>query len=210
MSRRTARISGPTKGERTRQRIVERAATLFNLRGTAGASMGDVTEASGLEKGGVYNHFASKDELVLEAFDYAAGLVLGRIDAAAARAARPLDRLLALLDVYREVAQNPPLPGGCPLLNAAIEADDGEKPALRARVRRAFAAWHKRIADAVDGAVAADELEPIDAEAFASTAIATLEGGVMLSRLFRDPQYIKAAVDHLHQWLGERARRLPA
>jgi len=167
--------------------------------------MADVTEASGLEKGGVYNHFPSKDALVLEAFDYAAGLVRGRLDSAAERHTRPLDRLKALLDVYREIALDPPLPGGCPLLNAAIEADDAN-PALRERVRDAFSAWRRRIARAVDDAVEAGELEAIDGSAFASTAIAALEGGVMLSRTFRDRRHVKAVVEHLHGWLDERAR----
>jgi AcrR family transcriptional regulator len=205
MSARSTRRPGPTKGERTRRRIVEKAAVLFNTRGTTGASMADVTEASGLEKGGVYNHFPSKDALVLEAFDYAAGLVRGRLDAAAERQSNPLDRLKAILDVYREIALDPPLPGGCPLLNAAIEADDAN-PALRERVRDAFSSWRRRIARAVDETVEAGELQPIDGKAFASTAIAALEGGVMLSRTFGDRRHIKAVVEHLHQWLDERAR----
>jgi TetR/AcrR family transcriptional repressor of nem operon len=40
-----------TKGERTRQKIVETAAVLFNQRGFTGCSMADIVEASGLEKG---------------------------------------------------------------------------------------------------------------------------------------------------------------
>ena len=60
-----------TKGERTRQKIVETAAVLFNQRGFAGCSMGDIVEASGLEKGTLYGHFSTKEELALYAFDYA-------------------------------------------------------------------------------------------------------------------------------------------
>jgi AcrR family transcriptional regulator len=171
--------------------------------------MADVTAACGLEKGGVYNHFASKDKLVVEAFDYAAGLVRGRLDAAASRTKRPLERLKAILDVYREIALDPPLPGGCPLLNAAIESDD-TNPAVRNRVRAAFTAWHRNIVAAADDAIAARELRAFDTDAFATTAIAALEGGVMLSRLFRDPQHIRDAVEHLHHWLDERATGIPA
>ena len=38
-----------TKGERTRRKIVETAAVLFNQKGFAGCSMGDIVAASGLE-----------------------------------------------------------------------------------------------------------------------------------------------------------------
>ena len=59
------------KGEMTRQRIIEEAAPIFNQRGYAGCSMQDVMEATGLEKGGIYRHFESKEELAAEAFKYA-------------------------------------------------------------------------------------------------------------------------------------------
>ena len=59
------------KGLKTRQRIVEMAAPVFNRQGFAGASMRDLISATGLEKGGIYNHFDSKEQLALEAYDFA-------------------------------------------------------------------------------------------------------------------------------------------
>ena len=56
------------KGEETRQTIIAKAAPLFNQQGYAGASMADIMAATGLQKGGLYNHFASKDELAVAAF----------------------------------------------------------------------------------------------------------------------------------------------
>jgi len=60
-----------SKGQRTRERIVAEAASLFNQRGFDGSSMSELMEATGLEKGGIYRHFSSKEELAAEAFDYA-------------------------------------------------------------------------------------------------------------------------------------------
>src|ERR1700733_10738139 len=59
-----------TKGERTRQSIVAAAAPIFNQRGYKGSSLADLMTATGLQKGGIYRHFASKEELAAEAFDY--------------------------------------------------------------------------------------------------------------------------------------------
>src|SRR6202142_2462725 len=67
-----------TKGTRTRQRIVELAAPVFNRQGYAGASLRDLIGATGLEKGGIYNHFGSKEQLALEAYDYAMNRVSER------------------------------------------------------------------------------------------------------------------------------------
>ena len=77
-----------TKGAATRQRIVELAAPVFNQRGYVGASMRDLVDATGLEKGGIYNHFGSKEQLALEAYDHAMSLVtsgLARVAEARAR-----------------------------------------------------------------------------------------------------------------------------
>ena len=60
-----------TKGEQTRQRLVAEAAGLFNRQGYEGSSMQDIMQATGLQKGGIYRHFGTKEELAQEAFDYA-------------------------------------------------------------------------------------------------------------------------------------------
>src|SRR5580693_1153775 len=59
-----------TKGEQTRRRIVAAAAPIFNQHGYEGSSLNDLMEATGLKKGGIYRHFANKEELAVEAFDY--------------------------------------------------------------------------------------------------------------------------------------------
>ena len=60
-----------TKGEQTRRQIVEKAAPLFNRKGYEGTSLSDLMNVTGLQKGGIYRHFSSKEELATEAFDYA-------------------------------------------------------------------------------------------------------------------------------------------
>src|SRR6266478_6814341 len=59
------------KGEETRKRIVAEAASLFNRRGYHGGSLQDLMKATGLEKGGIYRHFSSKEELAALAFEHA-------------------------------------------------------------------------------------------------------------------------------------------
>ncbi len=188
-----------TKGSRTRQRIVERAAVLFNTRGTAGASMADISEATGLEKGGVYNHFATKEELALAAFDYAAGLIGTALDRAVSEPVRPLEKLNAMIDVYRSASEKPFIAGGCPILNTAVEADDTNPP-LRARVRRAMDRWRALVAALVRAAIAAGDLPPCDVDAVTDSAIATLEGGVMLGKLYGNRVHLQRAADHVAEY----------
>ena len=59
------------KGEQTRREIIRKAAPIFNQKGYNGAALSDLMRATGLEKGGIYRHFESKQELAGEAFDHA-------------------------------------------------------------------------------------------------------------------------------------------
>src|ERR1700753_1549945 len=123
-----------TKGERSRQKIVESASRLFNQKGFTGCSMGDIVAASGLEKGTLYGHFSTKEELALLAFDSAwrdtSNKRLRNVDAVS----NAVGNLKLHIDNY---VNTPSFPGGCPLLNFAVDADDGNL-ALRTRVRKAL------------------------------------------------------------------------
>ena len=125
------------KGERTRRVIVERAAALFNTRGYFGSSMNDLVRETGLEKGGIYNHFSSKDELACAAFDYSASLMRERFEAALASREGAIKRLFAIVDVLGCLADDPPVAGGCPILNTAVESD-GAHPELKKRAAEAM------------------------------------------------------------------------
>jgi AcrR family transcriptional regulator len=59
-----------TKKENTHQLIIEKAAQLFNSKGYAATSIADIMEATGLQKGGIYSHFKSKNEIEVAAFNY--------------------------------------------------------------------------------------------------------------------------------------------
>lgn len=67
-------INLPTKGERTRQAIIESAYTLFLEQGYAATSMRQIAEAAGLALGGIYHHFTSKEaifsELIIDRHPY--------------------------------------------------------------------------------------------------------------------------------------------
>ena len=170
-----------SKGEQTRQSIVEKAAPLFNQRGFEGCSMTAIMEATGLEKGGVYRHFSSKEELAAEVFRYAMQTALK----ARSIADRPeLDALAKLrLMVDRFVTVPSPLPGGCPLLNAAIDTDDGN-PLLRTLVQDALAKWKGRIRKIVEQGIADGQISrSVDPQSIANLIISTLEGALMITRL---------------------------
>jgi TetR/AcrR family transcriptional repressor of nem operon len=186
----------PRKGEVTRRLILERAAPVFNKRGYAGASMSELVEATGIEKGGIYNHFGSKEELAVDAFDYAITLIVDGY-ASVQEGKVGLDRLVAIIEIFGDWSGHPLVAGGCPIMNTAIEADDTNRP-LAARARAAMDSWHRLIGSIVKDAKARDEIDnDVDPYELATLVTSTLEGSLMLTKLFDDPAYKHRAVASL-------------
>ncbi|HLW00276.1 MAG TPA: TetR/AcrR family transcriptional regulator [Ktedonobacterales bacterium] len=195
-----------SKGEQTHQMIVERAASFFSRYGYFGSSIDDLMQETGLKKGGIYNHFRSKDELALEAFDYAIKLTWSYIEREISGKTNARDRLHAMLVGYRRLIEELPLPGGCPLLNTAVEADDAH-PALRQRAQQAMTNWRTWIARTVARGIAAGEIRPeTDGNMLATIIISTVEGAVMMSKLYGDTIHIQRAVDYLATYLDTTIR----
>ncbi len=195
-----------TKGEATKERILMRAARLFNEKGYFGVTVSDLLRATGLGKGGLYNHFDSKEKLALEAFDYSFRLHRARFDQALAGKSNAADRLLAIIDVIRSSATDPPVPGGCVIMNTAIESDDA-LPALRERARKAMDSWRKLVRRTVEAGQQSGQIQPgVNAEETASLLIGSLEGGVMLSKLYRDPVHVVRAADHMARHVEQNIR----
>ena len=190
-----------SKGEETRERILARSAQLFNRQGYFGASLADIMRETGLEKGGIYNHFSSKEQLALEAFDYAYGLVQQRIRQALAGKLNAIERLQAIVSVFQGIAEDPPVAGGCPILNTAIEADDANE-VLRDRARAAMDEWRNTIQRIVNKGIERQEIRPgINVDEVATIFITTLEGAIMLSNLYKDPIHMNRAADHIVRYI---------
>jgi len=55
-----------TKGDKTKQTIIDKSTQLFSQKGYAAVTMKDVCEICDLSRGGLYRHFASTKEIFLE------------------------------------------------------------------------------------------------------------------------------------------------
>ena len=188
-----------SKGEKTREKIIRKAAAIFNQRGYAGASLSELMEETGLEKGGIYRHFDSKEDLAVAAFDYAWSEIKERRLAHLAEIPSPLGKLHGMIDGF--AAKPSAVPGGCVLMNTAVDSDDGN-PTLRAHAREALHEWLSFLEGIVCEAMQKGEIDAGASPAsIASIIIATLEGSLMLSRLTSDRTAMTYAREHLHRML---------
>jgi TetR/AcrR family transcriptional regulator, transcriptional repressor for nem operon len=197
--------SARTKGAETRRAIIRQAAPIFNRKGFEGAAMSDLMSATGLEKGGIYRHFKSKQQLAAEAFDYAWDIALQLRTRDTEQIANSVDRLQQWVRNFRERRAGL-VPGGCPLLNTAVDADNGNA-VLRRKAERALDGWIGRLRKIVEQGQRAREIRAeVHADEVAATIISILEGSLMISRLQRSERAIDQGCRHLARYLESEVR----
>ncbi len=190
-----------SKAEKTRAFIVEKTAPIFNMKGYAGTSLTDMTEATGLTKGSIYGNFENKDEVALAAFDHNLQKVKSIIKAEMDKRAICKEKLLVYVHVYDNFLHYPFPEGGCPVLNTAIDADDTH-PLLRKKVVDAIIGWKDVIIKLVEKGIASKEFgDGLNAEQVALTLIAMIEGGIMISKVTGKVHYRKAVMQSVADYI---------
>jgi TetR/AcrR family transcriptional regulator, transcriptional repressor for nem operon len=193
------------KGEQTRQEIIREAAPIFNQKGYDGAALSDLMRATGLEKGGIYRHFESKQQLAGESFDYAWKLALDTRFAGTQEISNTVDRLKQIVRNFRD-RRSGLVKGGCPLLNTAIDSDDGN-PQLRGRAQRALSSWLDRLRSIIEVGQRRGEIRGnVNSWELATLIVSTLEGSLMVSRLQRKEDPRNLACRHLEEYLETNVR----
>ena len=188
-------------GALTHDAILEAAARLASTRGLDRLSIGELAEAVGISKSGLYAHFGSKEELQLATID-AAEDVFDRVVVAKAESATPgLARVLALCDAHLDHLRDRIFPGGC--FFACASAEMHARPgAVKDRVAEFDGRWQGRFRQHLeiargDGDLAADE--DVEAVLFDIDAILYYAHGAFSFR--DDPAVLEQAREAVHRRL---------
>ncbi|WP_436514858.1 TetR/AcrR family transcriptional regulator [Ekhidna sp. To15] len=172
--------------EHTKQLIIDKALPIFNTKGYAAASISDITAATGITKGAIYGNFKNKDEVATAAFEKGVQIVTSEISKRVRGAKNAPDKLRAIMDFYEEYINKPPIPGGCPVLNSSIEADDS-LPFLRSRVIRSIALLKGSVMKMVNRGILEGQIKrDVDVEEFTNFFYSVSEGVISLSRIEGD------------------------
>ena len=167
--------------------------------------MSELMKATGLEKGGIYRNFDSKEQLAAEAFEYA-------WQAAIDTRRRDLDSISNSVEWLKQFVDNfinrrPLVPGGCPLLNMAIDADNGNR-ALRQLALEALRRWQRDFTEVITRGIARKEIESaVNGSEVADMIISSLEGALMISRLERNKRALFGIQSCLNSYLDSRLQR---
>lgn len=181
-----------------RAQIVEAAQRCFYERGITATGVDTIAAAAGVSKRTLYNHFASKDDLVLAYIELREHRWRRVLEARLEGVTDPIDRILVYFDAYFDVPHDEDF-RGCASINAAAEISDADSQVLE-RLR----ANKERVGREIGGLVR--EARIPDPEAVAAALVLLLEGGIAMFGVFRDRQGVKIAKDAARKLLAGAAR----
>ncbi len=185
------------KSEKTRTFIIEVASPIFNKKGYAGTSISDVVESTGLTKGSIYGNFENKDELAIAALEHNLHRVSGLVYASFKEKQNACDKLAAFAESYRNYYDFTMDFGGCPVMNAAVDSDDGN-PLIKKRVEKFIRLWKKSLTTIIENGKRSKEIKrDADPESFSALFISIIEGSLVLSKTTGEKKYVDSAVDHI-------------
>ena len=185
--------------EVTKETILKKSGILFNTQGYKATSLSNITDATGLTKGAIYRHFTSKDELEIETLTHLAGIMNEKVRGRIKEQATAGNKLRAVVKFFESYISNPPVEGGCPLLNAAVEADDAH-PELRKTALKILNGLRSSLISILEKGIYYKQLKRgIDKEMYATLFIASLEGAIMMSKLSGNDDDIKRIIKHLEK-----------
>jgi len=191
------------KAEKTRQYILERVAPVFNRKGYDGTSFADLEAATGLTKGALYGHFSDKESLAEEVFLHTTTVIKEQLRVLLQPIPTFKGKLIALFDFFAAYVLHPPVEGGCPLLNTAVEADDHRtamKPLVSSEIRKVVSFISLLIKK---GVKAGEFRGDVDARALSYTFFCCIEGAIMFSRVEGSREPMNIVVNHCKSKLDQ-------
>lgn len=188
-----------TKGERTRERILDVAYTSIIEKGFAATSIEELVEAAGITKSGFFYHFRDKNDLARQLFERFLAEDEAIFDVLEGRARElsddPLQSLLILLNLYAQMMDDRDvLHPGCMVATVTYQERIFD-PALKQmnveyllRMRERFSRWLAEIAQSCPPRVT------IDMDALADHLTVIVEGAIVQSKALNDLSVIGAQV----------------
>ena len=182
--------------QNTRERIIQAAMGLFWEKGYGSTSIADILARAAVNSGSLYHFFPGKQDLLVAVLEsYRDGIRPMLLEPAWAGTDDPVERIFALLALYRRLIVDTDCLYGCPIGSLALELHEPD-PVVRERMAENFDAWTGAIRECLEQA--GDRLpEQTDRQALAEFVLTVMEGAVMQSRTHRDVAFFDRAVAQL-------------
>jgi len=181
------------RGKETRKRILKESRKLFTVRGFQNTSVSEIIAATGVKKGNLYYHFPSKEELGIAVLLDAAeefSVILDR----SLTGNDPVGKITTSCLAIMELMQQTHFVGGCLFGNTALEMS-GINPRFGKILQDVFGHWTEKLRTELLKAEESGQLNgKLTVDALAISIVAILEGGIMLSRVYKNKQSLEQCI----------------
>jgi TetR/AcrR family transcriptional regulator, transcriptional repressor for nem operon len=179
----------------SKEEVVKKAAAIIRQRGYTKATLKELAEACEVQPSLFYYYFKNKEELMTEVLNFALNYFRTRIivyaNDATLSPTEKLEKMLKKLTIFNRYAD-----GGCLMGNTVLETAYFD-PEFLPIIRQFFDEFIEGLAK-----VYQVKYSEAYARSLAEQVIQDVEGGVMLSLLYRDERYtmnaLRRAVNHLN------------
>jgi AcrR family transcriptional regulator len=195
------------KGARTRQKIIEKALRLFCVKGYYNTSINDILQATALTKGGLYGHFASKEELWYAVHDEALSTWRKVVFQGIQSNADPLERIQILIenDLKKKLGGNV-FEGGCFFHSMLVELS-GQSTAMSNHLMQGFKQFIELLCAWLKEADQQGQLkENLNFSEIASYMVICLNGAAALYASSRNPAILDQTLSQIRFYIQQLKR----
>ena len=196
-----------SKGTRTRRNIIEKSLQLFSVKGFYNTSISDIQEATGLTKGGLYGHFASKEDIWYAVYDEAVTVWKNIVFKDMRSNTGPLERIVTFIENdIEDYLGSDVFDGGCFFLNMLVELS-GQSAAMSKRILSGFVRLSKLMQTWLEEAGKNGMLKDgLDHKEIANFIVISLNGAAALYISSRDALILEQTVNQLQFYIRQLKR----
>jgi len=167
-----------SKGAKTRKKVLESAAHLFQQQGYAATSINQIISTSGQPKGSLYFHFpGGKQEIAAAAAAQSSEIILALIKEVFATSETLREAIEAVATAFSNQLQASNYCDGCPISPLATSST-GEVTVLQQSCAGAFDEWLA----AIEAGLSAHGITTSECSSLASLILSSVEGAILLSQ----------------------------
>jgi TetR/AcrR family transcriptional repressor of nem operon len=177
-----------SKGDLTRQNIIEKSMHLFSVKGYFNTSIADIVQATGLTKGGLYGHFRNKEEIWYAVYDECVRIWKRIVFQGVAAISNPLERIDKVMEnSLKNYLGGGVFEGGCFLLNALVDLA-GQAPTMSNHVLAGFTGFAGLLRRWLEEAAGQGLIkEGVNLNEVANFMVISLSGAAPLYAASKDP-----------------------
>jgi AcrR family transcriptional regulator len=188
-------------------KIIHESLKLFSLKGFLSTSTHDILRAANTSKGGLYNHFSSKEELFLVVLREAQKIWRERNLSGLDQIDSPVRKIKKLLTNYRDryLKDSENFPGGCIFVTLSVELDD-QRPHLSQEINKGFVGFKAMLQNLLEEGKAAGEIgQEVDTESVAEMIFAGMLGASVLYGTEKSMETLNRSINALLRHLDHLA-----